>query len=282
MRAGRSALALLASALVFSAAVCAAETVVFPRAPLVRPLLSDPREAQSTLRYLVGSGTARGEASFGDTVWLVGGQGGRSWQMGVQGAVYTRFNRDRDSVGFLDINSIDYTIFLPVDLSLDGVDLRFGIGHLSSHLGESEVQRRIRYEGAMFFDRSFLYRRDFFRVLVSSDLSDAWRLYAGTSYGFHMTPDRSRTAVQAGMEWKAIFHRWGLVRRQWYAGVDVQSWAEAEWALNTAVDIGMRVSRPDETHGLRFSITGYTGRSLQRVLARDRERYIGMGFVFER
>lgn len=257
----------------------AAGVEVFPRGSLFRPLLADPREAQHTLRYLVGSGNARGEVSFGDTMWLAGEEG--VWQIGIQASVYTRFNRDRDSAGFLDINSADYMAMIPLDARVGRMDVRLGVGHLSSHLGESEAQRRIFFEGANFFDRDFLYRRDFLRLLVASDLGDMLRVYAGTSVGVHMTPDRAKTAVQTGVEWRSPSTSWGSLRRQWCVGIDMQTWAETDWTMNAAMDWSLRLTHPDETRGLRISLAGYTGRSLQRVLAIERERYVSIGLVFE-
>ena len=91
-----------------------AATVAFlPEPSPFRPLLADPREAQHVMRYLVGGGRARGEAAFGDTFGLIRVDAAVPVQLGVQASVYTRFNRDVNSVGFLDINSADYAIVFP-------------------------------------------------------------------------------------------------------------------------------------------------------------------------
>jgi hypothetical protein len=261
------------------AAWAAAE--IFPNTALFRPLLADPREAQSSLRYLVGSGNARGQAAFGDTFGLVRIDTAFPVQFGLQGSVFTRFNRDADSAGFLDINSADYTLFFPLDVRFDGWVLRAGVGHLSSHFGESEVQRKILSGEALFFDRSFLYRRDYVRVTAAWDANEQLRLYGGGSVAVHVKPDGPRTALQAGAEWRWALHPLGSIMRQWYLGVDLQSWAESDWAANANLEGGLRLARRDETRAIRISLSGYAGRSLQRILASEREQYVSIGLIFE-
>lgn len=253
---------------------------IFPSGALFRPLLADPREAHHSMRYLTGPSDARGEASFGDTFGFARIDGTLPVQFGIQGAVFTRFNPDADSVGFLDINSADYTLFLPIDVQFDGWALRTGLGHLSSHLGESEVQRRILIDG-IFFNRSFLYRRDYVRLIAAWDVSEQLRIYGGASFAIHVTPEQPRTATQAGIEWRAAPHPLGTIVRQWFVATDLQAWAESDWAANANLEGGLRLARTDGTRGVRISLSGYAGRSLQRVLADERERYLGFGFVFE-
>ncbi|MBI3607942.1 MAG: DUF1207 domain-containing protein [Nitrospirae bacterium] len=235
---------------------------ILPGESAFRPLLADPREAQYLMRYLLGASRARGEAAFGDTFGLVRVGDIQSVQFGIQASVYTRFNRDVNSVGFLDVNSADYTIFLPVDVHQGPVDVRVGLGHLSSHLGETEVQRRIVFGGANFFDRAFLYRRDFIRSVVSFETTEAVRLYAGGSYGVHVTPLRPRGAGQVGAELLSTPRLLGRLQRQWYLAVDFQSWAEADWALNANLQVGLRLSRHDSLRRLRVALDVYHGRSL--------------------
>lgn len=256
---------------------------MFPSHIIFRPLLADPREAHHSVRYLVGPSDARGEASFGDTFGVVRIDGPMLVQFGIQGSVFTRFNPDTDSVGFLDINSADYALFLPIDVQFNGWALRTGLGHLSSHLGESEVQRRILESGGTIlpFDRSFLYRRDYVRVIAAWDISDQVRVYGGASFGLHVTPERPRTATQAGVEWRGAQRPLGTMVRQWFLATDLQAWAESDWAANANVEGGLRLARTDGARGVRIAVSGYTGRSLQRVLADERERYLGFGLVFE-
>jgi hypothetical protein len=259
----------------------AADVEYLPGTSPFRPLLADPREAHHSLRYVVGSGRARGEASFGDTFGLVRFSNDLRVQVGLQASVFTRFNRDVDSAGFLDINSADYTIFIPVDLEFGRVVVRTGFGHISSHLGEIEAQRRILNGEAVFYDRSFLYRRDYARVVMAWDVTDRIRVYGGASVAVHLTPEGGRTAAQAGAEWTGPPRPLGSLARQWYAAVDLQAWAESDWAVNANIEGGLRLSRPDAERGLRLAISGYSGRSLQRVLASEREHYVSVGLVFE-
>jgi hypothetical protein len=243
--------------------------------------LADPREAHHSLRYVVGSGRAGGEASFGDTFGLVRVSNDLRVQLGLQASVFTRFNRDIDSAGFLDINSADYTIFIPVDFQVGRVAVRTGFGHTSSHLGEIEAQRRILNGEAVFYDRSFLYRRDYARVVTAWDATDRLRIYGGASVAVHLTPEGGRTSAQAGAEWTGPPRTVGTLVRQWFAGVDLQAWAESDWAVNANVEGGLRLSRPDAERGIRFAVSSYAGRSLQRVLASEREQYVSVGLVFE-
>lgn len=233
------------------------------------------------LRYLVGEGRARGEAAFGDTFGLIRVDAAVPVQLGVQASVYTRFNRDVDSVGFLDINSADYAIVFPVDVRAGDLDLRMGVGHLSSHLGETEVQRRIVFDGANYFDRSFLYRRDFMRLVASFDVTESLRGYAGGSYAIHVVPNRGRAAAQVGAELVGRPRSWGSVIRRWYAAVDVQSWAEADWTVSADLQAGLWINGAGSARGLRVAIDVYRGRSPQRILGLQRERYGGIALYFE-
>lgn len=233
------------------------------------------------LRYLVGDGRAGGEAAFGDTFGLLRVDAPVPVQLGIQASVYTRFNRDVDSVGFLDINSADYAIVFPVDVRAGDLDLRMGVGHLSSHLGEIEVQRRIMSGVVNYFDRSFLYRRDSVRVVASFDASESVRVYAGGSYAIHVVPNRGRAAAQAGAELVGRPRPWGSVIRRWYMAADVQSWAEADWAVSADVQAGLWINAVGSARGLRVAVDVYQGRSPQRILGRQRDRYGGIALYFE-
>jgi len=276
-----AATVLLATAAAGTEGAWAAATEIFPSTDLFRPLLADPREAQSSLRYLVSSGTAGGEAAFGDTFGLVRIDTTFPVQVGLQGSVFTRFNRDADSAGFLDINTADYTLFIPVDVQFEGWVLRAGIGHLSSHFGESEVQRQILAGEALFYDEKFLYRRDYVRLTAAWDVTEALRLYGGADVAVHERPEGPRTSVQGGAEWRWALRPLGSLTRQWYLGGDLHSWAESDWAVNANAEGGLRLARLDGTRAVRIAVSGYAGRSLQRILATQREHYVSVGLIFE-
>lgn len=265
----------------WGAAAWAGPVEYLPGTSPFRPLLADPRETHHSVRYLVGPGRARGEASFGDTFGLVRISNSPIAQVGIQASVFTRFNSDADSAGFLDINSADYMIFIPVDVRLGVVTVRSGIGHVSSHLGEMEVQHQILDQGASFFDPRFLYRRDYVRVVAAWDVTERLRIYGGASVAVHMNPNRARTAAQAGVEWLGPPRPLGSIRRQWFVGVDLQTWAESDWAANGNLEGGLRLSRPDGERAIRVVVSGYAGRALQRILAFQREHYLSAGLVFE-
>jgi hypothetical protein len=258
----------------------AAEVTLLPGPSAFRPLLADPREAHHVLRYLVGDGRARGEAAFGDTFGLIRVDAAVPVQFGVQASVYTRFNRDVDSVGFLDINSADYAIVFPVDVRAGDLDLRMGVGHLSSHLGETEVQRRIVFGGTNF--RSELSLSTGLRARGGVvRRTGSLRVYAGGSYAIHVVPNRGRAAAQAGAELVGHPRPWGSVIRRWYAAADVQSWAEADWAVSADLQAGLWINTAGSARGLRLAIDVYRGRSPQRILGLQRERYGGIALYFE-
>jgi hypothetical protein len=73
----------------------------------------------------------------------------------------------------------------------------------------------------------------------------------------------------------------GSIRRQWFVGVDLQTWAESDWAANGNLEGGLRLSRPDGERAIRVVVSGYAGRALQRILAFQREHYLSAGLVFE-
>jgi len=254
---------------------------VLPGPSLFRPLLADPREAQHLTRYLAADDHGWGEVAFGDTFGFVRIEGTPSLQVGLQASAYTRFTRDANSAGFLDLNSVDYSISLPFDIHSDRLDVRVGVGHLSSHLGDNEIQQQILENNLDFFDPRSVYRRDFVRGIVSSDLSAAVRIYAGGSYAFHITPDLARGAAQLGAEWRSGIHQLGSVDRQWYLATDFQAWAESNWTINANLQAGVRFSKSATPQALRVAVEAYNGRVLQRILADQHERYLSIGLYFE-
>lgn len=259
----------------------AASVELLPGPSLFRPLLADPREAQHVIRYLAANDHGWGEVAFGDTFGFVRIGEVPSLQVGLQASVYTRFTRDENSLGFLDLNNTDYSIALPFDVHTDRFDLRVAVGHLSSHLGENEVQRQISEGERQFFDPRFVYRRDSVKGVLSSDLSAPFRVYAGGSYAFHVTPENDRGTLQLGGEWRSEIRPFGLVDRQWYLAADFQSWAESDWTINANVQAGVRLGKGKAPQAVRVAVEGYNGRVLQRILADQHERYLSIGLYFE-
>ena len=212
----------------------------FPTGNLFRPLIADPKQAQffvgfkrfksSDVRYTMAS------VGFGETFGLYrffGSREGNGLQLSVEGALFAQFNMDTDSY---DLINADYVIGIPATYRNGDNSLRFRIYHQSSHLGDELLlsadhpeRVNLSYEAI-----DLIYSREW----------REWRAYGGGEYLIHKEPaDLDPLSGHWGIEYRG---REPLVwNGRPIAGVDMKSFDEHDWHIDTSVKAGLEFGHPN-------------------------------------
>ena len=231
------------------------EGKVFPVGDLFRPLLADPKQPQFfvSINRLKSSGVRYTVASvgFGETFGMyrfLGSREGDGLQLSVEGAIFAQFNMEAPSH---DLINADYTIGIPITYRHGDNSLRFRIYHQSSHLGDELLQSanspervNLSYEAI-----ELIYSREW----------RGCRVYGGGEYLIDKEPD----------DLKPMSAHWGIEYRGskplvWngrpVGGVDMKSFEEHNWAIDTSVKVGLEFGHPNPGHRrLRIMAEWYKG-----------------------
>ena len=249
------------------------EGKVFPVGDLFRPLLADPKQPQffvsvnrfrsSGVRYTVAS------VGFGETFGMyrfLGNGEGNGLQLSLEGAIFAQFNLDAPSH---DLINADYTIGIPVTYRHGDNSVRFRIYHQSSHLGDEFLQSvnppervNLSYEAV-----ELIYSREW-RGL---------RVYGGGEYLVHKEPaDLKPMSAHWGIEYR------GSKPLVWkgrpVAGVDMKSFEEHNWNIDTSVKAGLEFGQPNPgQRRLRLMAEWYKGFDPRGQFYNNRVDYYGLG-----
>jgi hypothetical protein len=249
------------------------EGKVFPVGDLFRPLLADPKQPQffvsinrfksSGVRYTVAS------VGFGETFGMYrffGSREGDGLQLSVEGAIFAQFNLDTPSY---DLINADYTIGIPATYRYGDNSLRFRIYHQSSHLGDEFLQSanppervNLSYEAI-----ELIYSREW----------RGWRVYGGGEYLIHKEPaDLKPMSAHWGIEYrgsKPLVWNGRLV-----GGVDMKSFEEHNWAIDTSVKVGLEFGQPNPgQRRLRLMAEWYKGFDPHGQFYNNKVDYYGLG-----
>jgi hypothetical protein len=249
------------------------EGKVFPVGDLFRPLLADPKQPQffvninrlksSGVRYTVAS------VGFGETFGMYrffGSCEGDGLQLSVEGALFAQFNMEAPSH---DLINADYTIGIPATYRYGDNSLRFRIYHQSSHLGDEFLQSvnpperiNLSYEAI-----ELIYSREW----------HGWRVYGGGEYLIHKEPaDLKPMSAHWGIEYrgsKPLLWNGRLV-----GGVDMKSFEEHNWAIDTSVKFGLEFgqSNPGQRR-VRLMAEWYKGFDPRGQFYNNKVDYYGIG-----
>ena len=249
------------------------EGEAFPTGDVFRPLIADPKQPQfsvninrfksSGVRYTMAA------VSFGETFGIYrffGGREGDGLQLSVEGAIFAQFNLDTPSY---DLINADYTIGIPITYRHGDNSFRFRIYHQSSHLGDEFLQSinppervNLSYEAI-----ELIYSREW----------REWRLYGGGEYLIHKEP----------ADLKPISAHWGLEYRgskplvlngRAVGGVDMKSFEEHNWAIDTSVKAGLEFGHPNPgQRRVRLMAEWYKGFDPHGQFYNNKVEYYGMG-----
>ena len=249
------------------------EKETFPVGDLFRPLLADPKQPQfyfsvyhfktSVARYTVAS------IGFGETFGLyrfLGLREGDGLQLNVEGGLFAQFNLSTPSY---DLINADYTIGIPATYRRGDNSLRFRIYHQSSHLGDEFLQSNNPPQRVNFSYEAveLIYSREW----------GGWRVYGGGEYLVHKEPAELKPAsAHGGIEYrgkKPLVWDGRLV-----GGVDMKSFEEHAWAIDTSVKVGLEFGRPNPgQRSLRLMALWYKGFDPRGQFYKFKVDYFGLG-----
>jgi hypothetical protein len=249
------------------------EGEAFPTGDLFRPLIADPKQPQffvsinrfrsSGVRYTMAS------VGFGETFGMYrffGSREGNGLQLSVDGALFAQFNLDAPSY---DLINADYTLGIPVTYRYGDNSLRLRIYHQSSHLGDEFLQSvnppervNLSYEAL-----ELIYSREW----------RGWRVYGGGEYLIHKEPaDLKPMSAHWGIEYlgsKPLVWKGRLV-----GGVDMKSFEEHNWAIDTSVKVGLEFGHPNPgQRRLRLMTEWYKGFNPHGQFYNNKVDYYGLG-----
>jgi hypothetical protein len=184
----------------------------------------------------------------------------------VEGGLFAQFNLDTPSY---DLINADYIIGIPGTYRNGDNSLRCRIYHQSSHLGDEFLQSvnppervNLSYEAI-----DFIYSREWC----------GWRVYGGGEYLMHKEPD----------DLKPMSAHWGLEHRGskplvWngrpIGGVDMKSFEEHNWAIDTSVKAGLEFGHPNPgQRRVRLMAEWYKGFDPRGQFYNNKVEYYGMG-----
>jgi hypothetical protein len=184
----------------------------------------------------------------------------------VEGAVFAQFNLDTPSY---DLINADYTIGIPATYRFGDNSLRFRIYHQSSHLGDEFLQSvnppervNLSYEAI-----ELIYSREW----------REWRVYGGGEYLVHKEPaDLEPMIAHWGIEY---FGNKPLVwNGRPIAGVDMKSFEEHNWSIDTSVKAGLEFGHPNPgQRRLRLMAEWYKGFDPRGQFYNNKVEYYGLG-----
>jgi len=249
------------------------EAGAFPMGDLFRPLIADPKQPQFFVSFnrfkSAGVRYSMASVGFGETFGIYrffGSREGNGLQLNVEGALFAQFNLDTPSY---DLINADYTVGIPATYRLGDNSLRFRMYHQSSHLGDEFLQSvnppervNLSYEAI-----ELIYSREW----------RGWRVYGGGEYLIHKEPD----------DLKPMSAHWGIEycgnkplvwNGRPIAGVDMKSFEEHSWAIDTSIKAGLEFGHPTPgQRRLRLMAEWYKGFDPRGQFYNNKVKYYGTG-----
>jgi hypothetical protein len=188
---------------------------------------------------------------FGEAFGLYrffGSREGDGLQINIEGGLFAQFNLDAPSY---DLINADYIVGIPATYRLGDNSVRLRIYHQSSHLGDEFLQGvnppervNLSYEAV-----DLIYSREW----------RGWRVYGGGEYLIQKDPnDLNPLSAHWGIEYYGS--RPLLWNGRPVAGVDMKSFDEHKWAIDTSVKAGLEFGQPNPwRRRLRLMAQWYKG-----------------------
>ena len=251
--------------------------LLFPQGDLYPFNIADPHRVGFSIQYLDYTESRIPNAGDNRFYLKSGGNIGvfrvankckpdHGWQLNVIGSIDAMFDIDHslDNIGW-DGN---YGFTLTV-APHSNWKYKTGMLHTSSHLGDEYIERTGTARTG--------YTRHEWMFGVSRLLTNEWRLYGESGYGFDlgntdlMEPWRFQGGIEFVSEKKVLK---GLAN--WYATIDIQSWEESDWDFDVSSQIGMEIFSAGRR--ARLGIEYYEGRVPIGEFFQYYENYISLGF----
>lgn len=254
-----------------------AEAELLPRHNLYPHYIADPLRPtfNAQLQYYSHTGIAdTGDSRFdlklgADLPLYQSSFHGHPWQWVLFGGFHGQFDntQSQDNIGWDGIYGLSLVTQQTPQLAW-----RFGIKHISAHIGDELIQRTGRQRIA--------YTRQEWRLGVAWSPLTSSLFYAETGYAYDLRNSllQKPWRVQLGAQYRHPAHFWQQ-RFQWYSALDLSSYQENHWQVNTNLQIG--ITTHGNVHQWRLGLEFYNGRSQLGEFFQDRERYIGAGLWFD-
>jgi hypothetical protein len=249
----------------------------FPTPELFRPALADPKEPRffvSPRHYDTGTENLwLVEVGYGANFPVYGriDEAGNGWNVGISGGLFGLFNLEAES---FDLINADYTVGIPFTWRQGATSARLRLYHQSSHLGDEFLLNAAPERVNLSFEA--------LEALIAYDFTP-FRIYGGGEVLLHREPsDLDRLMVHAGVEYfrdSAATLVPGLRGRP-FAGLDLKSFEESDWRVDTSLKLGMQFDAPRSDHYLRLMVEGFHGNSPHGQFYADRISYLGLGVLF--
>lgn len=245
----------------------------FPSGDLFRPLLADPKQPQffvSAIRFKSPDDPyTMGAVGFGETYGLyrfLGRREGDGLQLNVEAGLFAQFNMDAPSS---DLINADYTVGLPVTYRRGDHSLRFRFYHQSSHLGDEYIQSGLSPErvNLSYEAIGLIYAREW----------NEWRVYGGGEYLMAKEPeDLDPVSAHVGLEYRSGRPLFWTGRP--IGGLDVKSFGEQDWALDTSVKAGFEFGHPNPgQRRVRVMAEWFKGYDPHGQFYNNKVEYYGLG-----
>lgn len=193
------------------------------------------------------------------------------FSLDIEGCLFTQFDTGNslDNVGWDGL----YGAFLVYDWR-DTITLRYGLRHLSAHLGDEYIEATGR--------RRIGYTREDFAFGFCYHVKENIQLYFEPSYAYHTGNSRQeRWAFEAGFQYQGPHDMWNNSTAQ-YAGIHFRSFEETGWNLGTSVQGGIHIKRSAGSSNWRIGFEAYTGRAILGEFALDYdESYLMLSVMFD-
>ena len=236
------------------------KTLLFlPAMPIYTPHWADTRESRSVIRFH-SSGL---EAALGEQRALVGMDTHRGLRttLGLEAAAFMGF----DPKGELTFSLLTFDgIFgLPLDLEWRDWSARLEWTHWSAHFADGVRQE----ESLPDPELTGSFSREWLGLTVARSM--AWfRPYLAAQWIVHSTDGGDGVTLQAGTSVDARSSP-GL-----YAGLELQSRQEQDWALSGAAELGVQWF--ESGGGLQLGLCAYSGMDDAGKRAGKSEQYVGL------
>lgn len=250
--------------------------IYFPPGDLYPPYAADPVRVgfgiQPTYATKVGianASSSRLNLKAGAHLGIVRTQPHDQPDLGWQLSLVGGFNDQNDIHHSLDNIGWDGHYGLLATTSQGrGLAFKFGLLHVSSHVGDEYMQRTGR--------QRIGYTRQEIAGGISWFMTDHWRIYSEAGRAFLMSNEQLQEPwrAQFGLEYESALKFW---RRSmaWYAALDSQSFQERDWRVDVAVQTGFVVRSASRIW--RLGVEWYNGRPPIGEFFQNTERYISMG-----
>ena len=222
-----------------------------------------------TKEQIADAGKDRNEVKVGGRFSVVEGQHfyqvSGAWQFSIEIGLNAQFDEANslDNLGWDGKYGFILTSAVRRDLAY-----KIAFSHDSSHLGDEYIERTHRLRIG--------YTRHELSAGVSWILSDNWRTYGETAYGFLLSNDELQKPgrLQLGLEWQDAGYL-SNSPRGWFAALDLSSMQERDWKIDQSLKTGYRIESDGRIY--RFGIQWYSGRPPIGEFFQNTESFFGFG-----